>query len=66
MGRPPTEKELKRFGRVLAGHQADKDRSRWKRKVKGQAPPKRRERKPAAGEDDAVDALDAAEGDEPQ
>ena len=37
MGRQLTEKELKRFGRVLAGHNQDKDRERWKRKVKGQA-----------------------------
>ena len=36
MGRQLTAKELKRFGRVVAGHNQDKDRARWKRKVKGQ------------------------------
>jgi hypothetical protein len=55
MGRPPSEKELKRFGRVLAGHAADKDRARWKRKVKGQAKPNQRERRPGAADDEGLD-----------
>ena len=53
MGRQLTDKELKRFGRVLAGHAADKDRARWKRKVKGQAAPATSPRKSGARADEA-------------
>ena len=57
MGRPPSDKELKRMGRVMAGHRTDKDRARWKRKVKGQAVPKKQPRKGAALDDEALDEL---------
>lgn len=39
MSRPLSERELKRVGRVLAGHMRDKDRERRKRKVTGRAAP---------------------------
>lgn len=57
MGRPPSDRELKRMGRVMAGHQVDKDRQRWKRKVTGQAVPKQRPRK-GSTEDEALESLD--------
>ena len=66
MGRQLTEKELKRFGRVLAGHAADRDRARWKRKVKGQAAAVRVAPKRQAREDDDGQALDDAGEDEPR
>lgn len=64
MGRPPSDKELKRMGRVMAGHRMDKDRARWKRKVKGEAVPKKQPRKGAALDAEALEALDEPE-DEP-
>ena len=39
MSRQLSEKELKHFGRSLAGHMRDKDRERRKRKLTGQAAP---------------------------
>ena len=60
MGRPMSEKELKRFGRVLAGHNQDKDRERRKRKLKGQVAAPNQRRKPAALDGD--DAWDQDEG----
>ena len=62
MGRQLTADELKRFGRVLAGHNQDKDRARWKRKVKGEAKPKQGRRVPKPSDDD--EPLDEAERDE--
>jgi hypothetical protein len=65
MGRQLTEKEVKRFGRVMAGHSQDKDRARWKRKVKGQAAGRVTPKKPARDDDDqALD--DTGEDDEPR
>ena len=66
MGRQLTADELKRFGRVMAGHNQDKDRARWKRKVKGEAKPKQGRRLPKPSEDDATvdDAVDGE--DEPR
>lgn len=57
MGRPPSDKELKRMGRVLAGHRTDKDRARWKRKVKGEAGATKQPRKAVAQDDEALDEL---------
>lgn len=57
MGRPPSDKELKRMGRVMAGHRTDKDRARRKRKVKGEAAAKLQPRKAAAQDDEALDEL---------
>ena len=65
MGRQLTEKEVKRFGRVLAGHAADRDRARWKRKVKGQAAGRVAPKKPARDVDDR-ELDDAGEDDEPR
>jgi hypothetical protein len=60
-----SEKELKRFGRVLAGHNQDKDRERWKRKVKGQGAAQVRPGKRArADEEDLDDGLDEPAEDE--
>jgi hypothetical protein len=64
MGRQLTEKEVKRFGRVMAGHAADKDRERWKRKVKGQVAGRVAPKKQARDDDDQ--ALDDAGEDEPR
>ena len=66
MGRQLTADELKRFGRVMAGHSQDKDRARWKRKVKGEAKPKPGRRLPKPSQDDATvdDAVDGE--DEPR
>ena len=68
MGRQLSEKELKRFGRVIKGHAADKDRARWKLKHKGAAPARERPRKGGReeGEDESLDeALQDRVGDEP-
>jgi len=62
MGRQLTADELKRFGRVMAGHNQDKDRARWKRKVKGEAKPKPGRRVPKPGDDESLD--EAADGEE--
>ena len=66
MGAPKSEKELKRFDRVLAGHHADKDRARWKRKASGEAKAGRGKRRPVADVDDdePLDERDAP--DEPR
>ncbi len=58
MGRPLTEKELKRFGRVLSGHTKDKDRARWKRKAQGQAGGKEQRREHAAAAEDPDQELE--------
>jgi hypothetical protein len=50
LGRQLTERELKRFNRVLAGHARDKDRARRKRKLQGQAAPKQKPRQAKAGD----------------
>lgn len=55
MGRPPSDRELKRMGRVLAGHRTDKDRARWKRKVKGEAVAMKQPRKSVTLDDEALD-----------
>jgi hypothetical protein len=62
MGRQLTADELKRFGRVMAGHNQDKDRARWKRKLKGEAKPKPGRRVPKPGDDESPD--EAADGEE--
>ena len=67
MGQPPSDRDLKRMGRVMAGHQADKDRARWKRKVKGiAAVPKQPKKGAAKGEalDDDLDLKPDAPDDE--
>ena len=60
MGRELSERELKRLGRVLAGHSRDKDRARRQRKAQGQAVRKERRREDAASEDleEGLDAKD--------
>lgn len=64
MGRPPSDRELKRMGRVLAGHRTDKDRARWKSKVKGEAVPKQ-PKKSVTLDDEALDeALEDAPDEE--
>jgi len=68
MGRQLTADELKRFGRVMAGHNQDKDRARWKRKVKGEAKPAPRARKTGGRADEALleEPLEDAAEDEPE
>lgn len=62
MGRPPSDKELKRMGRVLAGHRTDKDRARWLRKAKGEAVAMKQPRKSVTLNDEAPDeGLEARE-----
>ena len=60
MGRELSERELKRLGRVFAGHSRDQDRARRQRKAQGQAVRKERRREDAASEDleEGLDAKD--------
>ena len=60
MGRELSERELKRQGRVLAGHMRDKDRARRQRKAQGQGVKKERRR------EDAATVADLDEGTEPK
>jgi hypothetical protein len=65
MGRQLSEKELKRFGRVLAGHMQDKDRARRKRKAKGEAAARAGPRKGASDDHESLEqALAEAAEDE--
>jgi hypothetical protein len=66
MGQPPSDRELKRMGRVLAGHRTDKDRARWKRKVKGEAGAKPQPRKTVAQDDDVLEELEDSEDEAPR
>lgn len=52
MSRPLSEREQRHANRSLAGHSRDKDRTRWKRKVAGQAPPKQDRRQGRERDDD--------------
>ena len=56
MGRPLSDRELKRVSRVMSGHLNDKDRARWKRKATGQAAPMKPPRKPSGEEGDESEA----------
>ena len=58
MGRPLSERELKRTSRELSGHLKDKDRARWKRKASGQALPKGRPRERGPADDAPDDRAD--------
>jgi hypothetical protein len=64
MGERPTGARLKRMSRELAGHARDKDRERRRRKLRGEAPP-RKKRKPApeASDEDFGDWQDDGGGD---
>jgi hypothetical protein len=68
MSRQQSERDLKRLGRVLAGHTRDKDRQRWKRKVTGQAKPPEPGKGIRAIRDELVDetALAEIDGEAPE
>jgi hypothetical protein len=59
MGRELSERELKRLGRVLAGHSRDKDRARRQRKAQGQAVRKERRREDGTAPEDLDEGKDA-------
>lgn len=64
MGRPLSDRELKRLSREMSGHRKDKDRARWKRKLVGQAAPVKALLKPLVEDGVSLDEPEETELDE--